>query len=426
MMMKADDSMTDMNDGPERQRRGAHGPVCVNLFSNRLCNEFVVGGSRMRRKGHGGSQVCQAIVASARMQAQAAILFSEDTVSVFGIEFDGDLNEDQVSFCESEFTDIVGAVQEETNLKGPDRDRRASHHVKCVNIFANQLCAAFVGGNRQRRKGHGASAVCRAIVESAKAKKQMDILFSSQSVSEFDIKFEIENDELAARCDTDFGDLVGASNAAMMMKANDSMTDMNDGPERQRRGAHGPVCVNLFANRLCADFVGGDRQRRKGHGASAVCQAIVASAKANKQMEILFSDETVAKFDIKFEVEDAELGARCDDDFGDLVGAQKAANMMKTDDSMDPERSRRGAHGPACINIFANRLCADFVGGSRQRRKGHGASAVCQAIVASARANKMMQILFSDETVTKFEIAFAEETGEQQELGVRCDVSVLE
>ena len=95
MMMKADDSMTDMNDGPERQRRGAHGPVCVNLFSNRLCNEFVVGGSRMRRKGHGGSQVCQAIVASARMQAQAAILFSDETVTKFEIAFAEETGEQQ-------------------------------------------------------------------------------------------------------------------------------------------------------------------------------------------------------------------------------------------------------------------------------------------------------------------------------------------
>ena len=60
--------------------------------------------------------------------------------------------------------------------------------------------------------------------------------------------------------------------------------------------------------------------------------------------------------------------------------------MMKPmDDSMDePERARRGAHGPACVNVFSNRLCAEFVGGNRHRRKGHGGSQVCQAIVFSA------------------------------------------
>ena len=99
----------------------------------------------------------------------------------------------------------------------------------------------------------------------------------------------------------------------MMMKP---MDDSMDEPERARRGAHGPACVNVFSNRLCDEFIGGKRQRRKGHGGSQVCQAIVTSALANKRMEILFSDETVSKFEIAFAEEDSELGARCDADFG--------------------------------------------------------------------------------------------------------------
>ena len=108
-------------------------------------------------------------------------------------------------------------------------------------------------------------------------------------------------------------DLVGAFNAAMMMKP---MDDSMDAPERARRGAHGPACVNVFSNRLCVEFVGGSRQRRKGHGGSQVCQAIVASARMQAQAAILFSDETVSKFEIAFAEEDSELGTRCDADFG--------------------------------------------------------------------------------------------------------------
>tara|TARA_B110000971_G_C19683273_1_gene352063 strand:- start:159 stop:620 length:462 start_codon:yes stop_codon:yes gene_type:complete len=115
-------------------------------------------------------------------------------------------------------------------------------------------------------------------------------------------------------------DLVGAFNAAMMMKP---MDDSMDAPERARRGAHGPACVNVFSNRLCAEFVGGSRQRRKGHGGSQVCQAIVASARMQAQAAILFSDETVSKFEIAFAEEDSELGARCDADFGGTCAAIK-------------------------------------------------------------------------------------------------------
>ena len=38
-------------------------------------------------------------------------------------------------------------------------------------------------------------------------------------------------------------------------------------------------------------------------------------------MQILFSDETVMKFEIAFAEEDSELGARCDADFGGTCAA---------------------------------------------------------------------------------------------------------
>jgi hypothetical protein len=54
-------------------------------------------------------------------------------------------------------------------MEGGGRARRGGHFISCTNVFANQLCAAFVGtGDRRRRKGHGASAVCMKIVETSK------------------------------------------------------------------------------------------------------------------------------------------------------------------------------------------------------------------------------------------------------------------
>merc|ERR1712127_593438 len=135
---------------------------------------------------------------------------------------------------------------------------------------------------------------------------------------------------------------------------------------------------------------GGTRQRRKGHGGSAVCMAIVASQKQQLTAAILFSESSVTTFDIKFAEEDAELGAKCDADFETLLAAHTSATamMMKDESSSEedePERSRRGSHGSACVQIFSNRLCKEFVGGTRQRRKGHGASAGCQAIINSVK-----------------------------------------
>ena len=118
----------------------------------------------------------------------------------------------------------------------------------------------------------------------------------------------------------------------------------------------GGACVNLFSNRLCREFTmstGGTRQRRKGHGGSAVCMAIVASQKQQLTAAILFSESSVSTFDIKFEEEDAELGPKCDADFETLLGAHTAATamMMKDESSSEAEedeperRSRRGKHG---------------------------------------------------------------------------------
>ena len=118
----------------------------------------------------------------------------------------------------------------------------------------------------------------------------------------------------------------------------------------------GGACVNLFSNRLCREFTmstGGTRQRRKGHGGSAVCMAIVASQKQQLTAAILFSESSVTTFDIKFEEEDAELGPKCDADFETLLGAHTAATamMMKDESSSEAEedeperRSRRGKHG---------------------------------------------------------------------------------
>merc|ERR1712072_1422289 len=130
-----------------------------------------------------------------------------------------------------------------------------------------------------------------------------------------------------------------------------------------------------------------------GHGASAVCKAIVDTARrAAAQREILFSEDTVEKFGIKFEPgTDEEFEQKCEHDFGDIVGSVNAAMMQK--EEMEPTRTRRGGHFVGCTNVFANQLCAEFVEGDmgmhdgpkRNRRKGHGASAVCKAIVDTAR-----------------------------------------
>merc|ERR1719272_1550360 len=177
----------------------------------------------------------------------------------------------------------------------------------------------------------------------------------------------------------------------MMMK-DDSSESSEEDPERARRGTHGGVCTSLYANRACKEFTistGGTRQRRKGHGGSAVCMAIVATQKQQLTAAILFSEDTVATFNIAYAEEDAELAIRCDEDFETLLGAHTAATaMMMKDDSEsseDPERARRGKHGGACTLLYANRACKEFVGGTRQRRKGHGASAVCQAIINSVK-----------------------------------------
>ena len=94
----------------------------------------------------------------------------------------------------------------------------------------------------------------------------------------------------------------------MMMK-DDSSGD--EDPEGLRRGAHGGACTALYANRACLEFTistGGTRQRRKGHGGSAVCMAIVATQKQQLTAAILFSEDTVATFNIAYAEEDAELG----------------------------------------------------------------------------------------------------------------------
>merc|ERR1712127_45511 len=180
------------------------------------------------------------------------------------------------------------------------------------------------GGTRQRRKGHGGSAVCMAIVASQKQQLTAAILFSESSVTTFDIKFEEEDAELGPKCDADFETLLGAHTAATAMMMKDESSSEEDEPERSRRGSHGSACVQIFSNRLCKEFTmstGGTRQRRKGHGGSAVCMAIVASQKQQLTAAILFSESSVTTFDIKFAEEDAELGAKCDADFETLLGA---------------------------------------------------------------------------------------------------------
>ena len=112
------------------------------------------------------------------------------------------------------------------------------------------------------------------------------------------------------RCDEDFETLLGAHTAATAMMMKDDSPGDED-PERLRRGAHGGVCTSLYANRLCKEFTistGGTRQRRKGHGGSAVCMAIVATQKQQLTAAILFSEDTVATFNIAYAEEDAELG----------------------------------------------------------------------------------------------------------------------
>ena len=107
-----------------------------------------------------------------------------------------------------------------------------------------------------------------------------------------------------------------------MMKAEGDDTEIMNDDMRSRRGAHSESCVNHFSNELCAEFVTAfSRQRRKGHGTSAVCQAIVASAEMKRQSEILFSGDTVLDFGITFTSRDDEFARRCEDDFGSLVGA---------------------------------------------------------------------------------------------------------
>ena len=163
----------------------------------------------------------------------------------------------------------------------------------------------------------------------------------------------------------------------------------------------GAVCVNFFANELCADTLG-RRVRRKGHGMTAVCMAVKATMPA-PPMEFLNDESAIDEFGLTF-VSEEEAGqllvGRCAEDFTDLAGAVAAARAeSEAEDTCAPlkgktcrqdksctfvnkqcisrgRRSRRASHMVPCVNFFANEACADTFG-RRVRRKGHGMTAVC-------------------------------------------------
>ena len=60
----------------------------------------------------------------------------------------------------------------------------------------------------------------------------------------------------------------------------------------------GAVCVNFFANELCADTLG-RRVRRKGHGMTAVCMAVKATTPA-PPMEFLNDESAIDEFGLTF------------------------------------------------------------------------------------------------------------------------------
>ena len=79
----------------------------------------------------------------------------------------------------------------------------------------------------------------------------------------------------------------------------------DDKGRRDRRSAHGSSCVNVFANDICATTFG-TRQRRAGHGMSAVCMAI----KASRSRMLLFEEGLAEELELTFS-EDATMADRC-------------------------------------------------------------------------------------------------------------------
>jgi hypothetical protein len=110
------------------------------------------------------------IVETSKALTQMDILFGENTVEDFSIAF-GTFSAEETAKCVTDFGDIVGSVtasmvgkpmsdDEPMEMSDDDmmrRQRRGGHFISCTNVFANELCAAFVtmddGGGRQRRKG---------------------------------------------------------------------------------------------------------------------------------------------------------------------------------------------------------------------------------------------------------------------------------
>eukprot|EP00729_Bicosta_minor_P008149 gene8149-24804_t len=268
---ESDDDDADDESGDRRARRAAHG----SSEGSSPCAE------RKRRGAHGASAVCAAIGATMPkpIGSMQQVLFNADLIETFGIH-DADFTEEQEQSCVEQFGDIVGSASAALH-GGKDRlsrrlSRRLSHGgggsmmmmdaKSCTVLFANTICKAAVAdeGLRSRRGAHSASAMCRKIVESAASKglTPPEILFDANVVDRFGIKFTPIVEADLARCQEDFTNIVGAFVASTNGKP---MMD-DGGGRRDRRGAHGPMCLNLFANQICVAAIASE----SGGGSNAM------------------------------------------------------------------------------------------------------------------------------------------------------------
>ena len=187
-----------------------------------------------------------------------------------------------------------------------------------------------------------------------------------------------------ARCEEDFGNIVGA-----FVASTNGKPMMDDGDRRGRRGAHGPMCVNLFANQICVPAIASEmemeqpeRKRRGAHGASAVCAAIGATMPKpiGSMQQVLFNADLIETFGIRDADFTEEEEQSCVEQFGDIVGSASAALQGGMDESAAMIDAK------SCTVLFANTICKEAVAdeGLRSRRGAHSASAMCRKIVESA------------------------------------------